>query len=122
GEISLRDKKFEEAVEQLNKAATMNPLDLRAQDLWAIANRKSGRHKEALTQIEKVLRFDPLDYLALHEHYLIQLELKNAAGAGKAKDRLLEVFSRDDEFYLEDMKDYHITGLIDEYNVLLHLC
>jgi tetratricopeptide (TPR) repeat protein len=121
GEIALREKKFEEAIEQLNKAATMNPLDLRAQDLWAIASRKSGRHKKALTQIEKVLRFDPLDYLALHEHYLIQLELKNAAGAEKAKDRLLEVFSRDDEIYLEVQQDYQDAGLVDESIGVLRL-
>jgi len=65
GETALREKKFEEAIQQLNKAATMNPLDIKAQDLWAIANRKIGRHREAQTQIEKVLRFDPLDYLGL---------------------------------------------------------
>jgi tetratricopeptide (TPR) repeat protein len=51
GEIALR-KKFEEAIQQLNKAATMNPLDIKAQDLWAIANRKIGRYREAQTQIE----------------------------------------------------------------------
>ncbi len=100
GQLALREKKFEEAIQQLNQAATMNPLDVKAQDLWAIANRKAGRYREAQTQIEKVLHFDPLDYLGLYEHYLIQRELKNAA-ADEAKRRLLELFQRDEEFWLE---------------------
>jgi tetratricopeptide (TPR) repeat protein len=121
GEIALREKKFEEAIQQLNKAATMNPLDIKAQDLWAIANRKIGRYREAQTQIEKVLRFDPLDYLGLYESYLIQRDLTNALAMDQARKRLLDVFQRDDEIFLEVYQDYQNVGLIDESVGVLQL-
>jgi tetratricopeptide (TPR) repeat protein len=114
GEIALREKNFEEAIQQLNKAATMNPLDVKAQDLWAIASRKLGRYHEALAQLEKVLRFDPLDYLGLYENYLTQREQKNAEGTSLAQKRLLELFQRDEEIPLEVYQDYQNVGLIEE--------
>jgi tetratricopeptide (TPR) repeat protein len=121
GEIALRERNFEEAIQQLNKAATMNPLDVKAQDLWAIANRKLGRYREALAQIEKVLRFDPLDYLGLYENYLAQRELKNTEAASQAQKRLLELFQRDDEIFLEVYQDYENVGLIEESIGVLQL-
>ena len=120
GELALREKRFEDAIQQLNKAATMNPLDVKAQDLWAIANRKMSRYREALTQTEKVLRFDPLDYLGLYEDYLIQRELKSAA-ADEAKRRMLELFKRDDEIWLEVHQDYQNLDLIEEALGVLRL-
>jgi len=121
GEIALQEKNFEEAIEQLNKAATMNPLDIKAQDLWAIANRKMGRNREALAQVEKVLRFDPLDYLGLYESYLTQQASKNAAAADQAKKRFLELFHRDAEIFLEVHQDYRNLGLIEESMGVLQL-
>jgi tetratricopeptide (TPR) repeat protein len=121
GETALWEKKFEEAIGHFNKAATMNPLDVKAQDLWAIANRKAGRFREAQTQIEKVLRFDPLDYLGLYEGFLIQLESKNLPVADEAKRRVLEMFQRDDEIWLEVHQDYQNLGLIEESLGLLRL-
>jgi tetratricopeptide (TPR) repeat protein len=121
GEIALREKNFEEAIQQLNKAATMNPLDVKAQDLWALASRKLGRYHEALAQLEKLLRFDPLDYLGLYENYLTQQEQKNAEGASLAQKRLLELFQRDEEVPLEVYQDYQNVGLIEESIGVLRL-
>jgi len=121
GETALRERKFEEAIGHFNKAGTMNPLDVKAQDLWAIASRKTGRFREAQTQIEKVLRFDPLDYLGLYESFLIQREWKNFPAADQAKRRVLEMFQRDDEIWLEVHQDYQNLGLIEESLGVLRL-
>ena len=121
GEIAMLERNFSEATEQLNKAATMNPLDEKAQDLWAIASRKLKRYREAKAQIEKVLHFDPLDYLGLYENYLIQQELKNTEAASQAQKRLLELYQRDDEIFLEVYQDYQNVGLIQESMGVLRL-
>jgi len=72
GQAFLGDQEYEQAVEELQAAAKLNPELPRLQYSLALSYLKLGRHKEAISAFEGELRRQPQDFTTLY--YLAYLQ------------------------------------------------
>ncbi len=100
--LALEEKDFRQAGALLRETLRVNPDDGKALAMLAAVERHLGNAKEAEKIIEKDLKENPIDPLALIEKR-IQL--------GKSE---LEILRSDPEFYLEAAADYSEMNLVED--------
>lgn len=111
GCISLRLKKWEEAIKYFKKAMEEDPSSITASLLNAIALRCSGRADEAITQLLKILDEDPINHVAIRELTILYKE-ENKHSEYQAKLARLLV---DDRQYILDLASFYMNaGLNDD--------
>ena len=114
GEMALAAGRNGEALEQLGAAVMLDPRDLKARTVLALAERLERRYDAAQQNLDLVLRQTPIDYLALSE----QRELARARG-GESKERsarveLRRLLSREPDSALTLAFDYAAAGRREE--------
>ncbi len=110
GEIDLDSDTLDHALRQLSEAVALNFRDLKARTVLAVAERRAGRIDAALARIDQVLYEMPIDYLALHERYLLLKAYKREREAEKAWEELWRLLSREPDAVLELVFDYLALG------------
>ena len=110
GEIALAKGDTKLALEHLQQAVMLDPRDLKARTVLAIAERLDGNTQSALARINQVVDELPIDYLALHEQYLINKTVGNAGKANSAAEQLRHLLSREPDALLELVFNYVAIG------------
>jgi tetratricopeptide (TPR) repeat protein len=110
GEIALSKGATQEAVEHLRQAVLLDPRDLKARTVLALAERLNGDLKSAGARIDQVAAELPIDYLALHEQYETSKALGNDTKAKAAWDQLQHLLAREPDSVLELAFDYRAAG------------
>src|SRR5207247_10801136 len=101
GEVALAEGHTTDAVDQLSQAVMLDPRDLKARTVLALAERLAGKLDAAQLRIDAVVQELPIDYLALHEQYEISQALGQEAKAKAAWHDLLRLLSRDPDSVLD---------------------
>jgi len=113
-ELACKKGDFLKALDFLNCALSTNSMNTKALNLKAAVLRRLGRAEQAQRMALEVMAFDPLDFWAGNELYLV----KSAMGLKKeAKEEIkeLKIRMRDSiHSYLEMAVDYGNCGLWDE--------
>jgi len=114
GEMALASGRNAEALEHLGAAVMLDPRDLKARTVLALAQRLERHFDAAQQNIDLVLRQMPIDYLALSE----QGELARARG-GEGKERaargeLWRLLAREPDSVLTLAFDYAAAGRREE--------
>ena len=110
GEMALADGHYAEALENLSQAVMLDPRDLKARTMLALAERLAGKLDVAELSIEAVVQEMPIDYLARHEQYEINKALGHEDKANKAWAELWRLLSREPDSVLEVAFDYAAVG------------
>jgi len=71
GEIALANGHTLEALDNLSQSVMLDPRDLKARSMLALAERLGGRLEVAQQHIDAVVQEMPIDYFARHEQYEI---------------------------------------------------
>src|SRR5262249_41054743 len=69
GEMALSEGRTRDALSHLQQAVNLDPRDLKARTVLALAERITGKLNAARDRIDAVVNDLPIDYLALHEQY-----------------------------------------------------
>ncbi|MBL7082410.1 MAG: DUF5107 domain-containing protein [Candidatus Aminicenantes bacterium] len=113
-ELSCQKRDFSKALNFLNRSLLLNALNTKAQNFKAAVLRRLGRLEEAEKIALEVLAFDPLDFWAANEFFLVKTAKGLKSEAVKVK-KILEIKQRDSiQSYLELAVDYGNCGLLDE--------
>jgi tetratricopeptide (TPR) repeat protein len=118
GEIDLASDTVDHALKQLSESVALNPRDLKARAVLAVAERRTGRIEAALARIDQVLQEMPIDYLALHERYLLLKAHKREREAEQAWDELWRLLSREPDAVLELIFDYLELGRAEAHEIV----
>jgi len=110
GEIALAKGDTKLALEHLHQAVMLDPRDLKARTVFAIAERLDGKTRPALARINQVVDELPIDYLALHEQYLLNKAAGDTAREKSAADQLRHLLSREPDAVLELAFNYVAIG------------
>ena len=111
-ELSMRDGAWKRALNEINQSLSTNSHDTKSLGLKTAILRKLNRLDEATATALRTLAVDPMDVLALNEHFLI---LQAVGVDVTALDARLSSTLRDDaETYLELASDYGNTALWEE--------
>ncbi len=119
GEIALAQGRISEAVDQLSHAVMLDPRDLKARTVLALAERLAGKLESAQLHIDAVVQELPIDYLALHEQHEISKAHGQEAKAKAASDDLWRILSREPDSVLEVVFDYMAVGRRGEARQIL---
>src|SRR5258705_2547398 len=110
GEMALAEGNNLEAVENLSQAVMLDPRDLKARTMLALAERLTGKLEIAQHRIDAVVREMPIDYLARHEQYEIYKALGHEDKANNAWAGLWRLLSREPDSVLEVAFVYFAVG------------
>src|SRR6185369_4175434 len=110
GEIALARGDTKAALEHLQQAVMLDPRDLKARTVLAVAERLDGKLQPALARINQIVNESPIDYFALREQYLINKAAGNAENEKLATDKLRHLLSREPDAVLELAFDYVAIG------------
>lgn len=110
GEIALAKGDTKLALEHFQQAVMLDPRDLKARTVLAIAERLDGNTRSALVRINQVVDELPIDYLALHEQYLLNKAAGDTAREKSAADQLRHLLSREPDAVLELAFNYVALG------------
>ena len=110
GEMALASGHTSEAVENLNQSVLLDPRDLKARTMLALAERLNGQLDAAKQRIDVVVREMPIDYLARSEQYEINKSLGHDGQAKAAWADLWHLLSREPDSVLEVAFDYVGAG------------
>jgi tetratricopeptide (TPR) repeat protein len=110
GEIALEKNQIIAAIEHLSHAVRLDPRDLKARTLLALAERLSGNLQSAESRIDAVVKEMPIDYLGVHEQYLISKAAGHDAKSKTALSQLRHLLSREPDAVLELAFDYSAAG------------
>lgn len=102
---------YSKALEFIEKAYSTNTLDGRISILYSGILRKLGKHEKALDLIEKLINFDPINFVAYYEKDLITGNDILSTLQGNMQDV--------DNNYLEIAVNYMNVGMLDEGIALL---
>jgi len=119
GQMALTKKEYAEAVEQLREAVMLDPRDIKARTLLALAERLNGNIQAAETRIDEVVKEMPIDYFALYEQFKTSVASHHDAKAKAASDQLWHLLSREPDAVLEVVFDYAGAGRRVEARELL---
>lgn len=111
-EISSQQGNYEQALLELERSLLNNSSNLNALNLRSVLLRKLGRDADAKNTQERVLKMDPLNFWAYHEHALLSGDRKDA-------DQLTRMMRDHPESYLELASAYLSAGFIKESKGLL---
>ena len=113
-ELSCRRGNYSKALKFLDLSLLLNKLNTKAQNLKAAVLRRLKRLEEGEKIALEVLAFDPLDFWAGNELFLLKIAKGLKSEAVKV-EKALEVKMRDSvQSYLELAVDYGNCGLLDD--------
>ncbi len=113
-EIATIKLDYIEALEHVDRSLNANSLNFKAQCLKSALLRKLDRVDEAEKVAQSVLKFDPLNHLALNELSIIKLKSGNSI-----RDKLIQMLRNNPESYIELAADYLNFGLYKEAEQVL---
>lgn len=113
-ELASQRGDYSKSLELINRSLSLNALNTKALNFKAGLLRKRGRLQEAEKIEKKVLDFDPLDFWAGNEFYLIMALSGNTKQAQAVKDSLKIKMRDAAQSYLELAVDYGNCGFVDE--------
>src|SRR6266508_4260564 len=119
GEMAIAKGHTPVAIEHLSQAVMLDPRDLKARTLLALAERLNGQLDAAQARIDAVVEELPIDYLALHEQYEISKAAGREAKAKAASDEFWRLLSREPDSVLEVVFDYATVGRRGEARQIL---
>jgi tetratricopeptide (TPR) repeat protein len=117
GEIYLPDN-INGALEHLSQAVRLDPRDLKARTVLAVAERRAGRLEAAQAHIDEVVREMPIDYFALYEQHEILKQRGKEAEANRVWAELWRLLLREQDAVLELAFDYAAIGHVETYSLL----
>ncbi|HZY39042.1 MAG TPA: DUF5107 domain-containing protein [Mucilaginibacter sp.] len=116
GNLYLKEKNWNSAIEFAAKAIDYNHFDIAALEIEAISFRNQNHNEKAKQALDSILSFDPLNHFARFEKYLWQPSDEN-------KTKFTSVI-RDEmpvETFLELAIDYYKNGCTDEAERVLEI-
>jgi len=105
--ISVSDKRWEDALDELERALISNSHNHQARALKAVVLRKLGRQDEALAWINESYKIDRFNYLCMVEEHLL-------TNSDEPLERMVELMHGNIYNYHEIALDYMHAGLDDE--------
>ena len=105
--ISMADERWEDALDELERALISNSHNHQARALKAVVLRKLGRRDEALAWIGESYKIDPFNYLCMFEEHLL-------TDSSEPLERMVELMHGNIYNYHEIALDYMHAGLEDE--------
>ncbi len=110
--ISVSDERWEDALDELERALISNSHNHQARALKAVVLRKLGRQDEALAWINESYKIDRFNYLCMVEEYLL-------TDSDEPLERMVELMHGNIYNYHEIALDYMHAGLDDEAILVL---
>ena len=110
--ISVSDERWEDALDELERALISNSHNHQARALKAAVLRKLGRKEEALAWINESYKIDRFNYLCMVEEYLL-------TDSDEPLERMVELMHGNIYNYHEIALDYMHAGLDDEAILVL---
>ena len=95
--ISMADERWEDALDELERALISNSHNHKARAMKAVALRKLGRKDEALAWIQESYKIDPFNYVCMMEEHLL-------TGSDAPLNRMAELMH-------DNICNYHETAL-----------
>ena len=110
--ISMADERWEDALDELERALISNSHNHQARALKAVVLRKLGRKEEALAWINESYKIDRFNYLCMVEEHLL-------TDSNEPLERMVELMHGNIYNYHEIALDYIHAGLDDEAILVL---
>jgi tetratricopeptide (TPR) repeat protein len=110
--ISMDGERWEDALDELERALISNSHNHKARAMKAVVLRKLGRKDEALAWIEASYKMDPFNYVCMVEEHLL-------TGKEEPLERMAELMHSNIYNYHETALDYAQAGLEDESRLVL---
>ena len=110
--ISMADERWEDALDELERALISNSHNHQARALKAAALRKLGRKEEALAWIKESYKIDPFNYGCMVEEHLL-------TESNEPLERMVEMMHGNVYNYHEIALDYQHAELTDEVKLVL---
>ena len=110
--ISMAQERWEDALDELERALISNSHNHQARALKAVALRKLERKEEALCWIKECYKIDPFNYVCMVEEYLL-------TGDKKPLERMMELMHGNIYNYHETALDYAHAGQTEEATLVL---
>jgi tetratricopeptide (TPR) repeat protein len=112
--IDASQKKWNNALELIEKSLIRNYHSPLVRHLKAALLRHTGRLTESLSLIEESIKIDPFNYGCLFEAWLIQQRLKDEQMASGVLKKIIKLMRNAENNYLELSLDYAQAGLHEE--------
>ena len=110
--ISMDQERWEDALDELERALISNSHNHQARALKAVTLRKLGRKDEALSWIKESYKIDPFNYVCMFEEYLLTND-------HALLEHMVELMHGSICNYHETALDYAHAGLTDEATQVL---
>ena len=110
--ISAADGRWEDALDEVERALISNSRNHKARGLKAACLRKLGRKEESLAWIKESLKIDPFNYVCMVEEHLL-------TGSVAPLERMADMMHDNVYNYHEVALDYQQAGLSDEARLVL---
>ena len=110
--ISMDGERWEDALDELERALISNSHNHKARAMKAVVLRKLGQKDEALAWIKESYKTDPFNYVCMVEEHLL-------TGNKEPLERMVELMHGNIYNYHETALDYAQAGLEDEVRLVL---
>ncbi len=110
--ISMDGERWEDALDELERALISNSHNHKARAMKAVVLRKLGRKDEALAWIKESYKIDPFNYVCMVEEHLL-------TGSQEPLERMVELMHGNIYNYHETALDYAQARLEDESRLVL---
>ena len=110
--ISMMDERWEDALDELERALISNSHNHKARAMKAVALRKLGRKEEALAWIQESYKIDPFNYVCMVEEHLL-------TDRQEPLDRMVELMHGNIYNYHETALDYAQAEQNEEVELVL---
>ena len=110
--ISMDGERWEDALDELERALISNSHNHKARAMKAVVLRKLGQKDEALAWIKESFKMDPFNYVCMVEEYLL-------TGNKEPLEHMVELMHGNIYNYHETALDYAQAGLEDEVRLVL---
>ena len=110
--ISMDQERWEDALDELNRALISNSHNHQARALKAVVLRKLGLKDEALSWIQESYKIDPFNYVCMMEEHLL-------TASEEPLERMVSLMHGNIYNYHETALDYAHAGLTDEATQVL---
>ena len=110
--ISMDGERWEDALDELERALISNSHNHKARAMKAVVLRKLGQKDEALAWIKESYKMDPFNYVCMVEEHLL-------TNSQEPLERMIELMHGNIYNYHETALDYAQAGLEDETRLVL---
>ena len=110
--ISIMDERWEDALDELERALISNSHNHKARSMKTLVLRKLDRKEEALTWIQDSYKIDPFNYVCMVEEHLL-------TGSQEPLDRMVELMHGNIYNYHETALDYVQAEQNEEVKLVL---